>query len=165
MSRDQRGSHESTSAFGQITHDWGPTKMGWMDLDGVVHCRVGNRLLLIEHKRAGGRLSDSQREILLELERFFTLDQQQTTPRFHPDSGVYVLVGDVGGEGESCETCGQPAQRSIAYFIGPQKLYRLSGTLVFDFDRSTQEKLFGWMCPHNKTRHCRRTLPEESGDD
>lgn len=86
MPRDPNISH---SAFGQWVHDNFPNNFFWSDVDGIVFKRATRILRVMEEKRPGQTLKDSQRTILPLLAR--GVSRLVDLGIIHPQSGVFII--------------------------------------------------------------------------
>ena len=90
--QENRGWHESSSAFGQFVHGEFPTKVWFGDIDGYVlrrkDCEGPGCLRLLEVKKPGGRPSTGQDNLLPVLASAVAY----AAPRAgYPDNGVFCL--------------------------------------------------------------------------
>lgn len=94
---NNRGPHESSSAFGQFMHDNGERErawreMYWMDVDGIIFKSRTSMLRIIEHKPHIGSLSAGQKVVLPLLAKM--VQMLASTGLVHAQSGVFVLNSD-----------------------------------------------------------------------
>ncbi len=86
MPRDPNISH---SAFGQWIKDNLPNTFFWADIDGISFKRATRILRVIEEKRFGQELKDSQKKILPLLAR--GVDCLISSGIVHEESGVFII--------------------------------------------------------------------------
>ena len=92
--RDNRKPYESASAFGQIIYRTMPRTFTFGDIDSYYFKRSMRLLRLIEHKQPHQILKAPQWEALDILAR--AVDAYIPTVGLHPDSGLYVIRGELG---------------------------------------------------------------------
>lgn len=139
--RDHRQGYESASAFGQIIHREGPADMAFGDIDGYCEARVQPApyepsqylLRLLEHKQPDQPIGGAQKLVLHHLDE--CLRNAPADLRLHPDSGVYIIKGQLDVAEES--------RRNKVDFRGPQTVYRPDGSIALQ--PKTRTELYDWI--------------------
>ena len=113
--RDHRRHWESASTLGQIIHHL-KRSFTYVDIDGCTYKRTKRLLRLVEHKQPHQMVKYAQGEVLELLDRiiahYVECPTAQDVEKLHPDSGVYLMTGELDAADEGHRECHLPAPRS-----------------------------------------------------
>jgi hypothetical protein len=135
--RDNRKSHESSSAFGTIIHRTGPNELTFIDIDGCVSKIGYNALRIIEHKQRDSPIGERQRATLRLLDWIirFAIKHAGLDER----AGVFLIRGALQGIADG---------RREVDFAGPQTVYRVDSAnkkAVKVLTAKTPKELWTWV--------------------